>query len=147
MRTTVMLVAVAASAVALAGCGGDDGASTADATATETAATTPPPPPPETTTTTTTTPVKPQAQVVTIRVVGGQPQGGIQRPTIEQGEKAVLVVRSDAAGGVHVHGYDLEKDLVPGRPVRIPFTANLPGRFEVELHPTDTLLAVLEVQP
>lgn len=143
---TVMLVAVAASAVALAGCGGDDGTSTTDATDTETVATTPPPPPPETTTTTS-APATPQAKVVAIRVVGGQPQGGIQRPTIEQGTKVVLVVRTDSGEGVHLHGYDLEKDVVPGKPVRIPFTANLPGRFEVELHPTDTLLAVLEVRP
>jgi len=29
----------------------------------------------------------------------------------------------------------------------MPFTANIAGRFEVELHPTDALLAVIEVEP
>ena len=36
---------------------------------------------------------------------------------------------------------------MPGKPVRIPLTAKLPGRFEVELHHPDALLAVLEVRP
>ena len=34
-----------------------------------------------------------------------------------------------------------------GKPVRLPFTANIAGRFELELHQTDTLLAVIEVKP
>jgi hypothetical protein len=149
MRFAVML-AVLASALTVAGCGGDD--STAADTTTETVATTPQTTETETTTTetttdaTTTTPAA-QAKVITIRVVKGVPQGGIQRPTIDQGDKVVLVVRTDSGEGVHLHGYDIEKDVVPGKPVRLPFTANIAGRFELELHPTDTLLAVLEVKP
>jgi ABC-type glycerol-3-phosphate transport system substrate-binding protein len=140
------MLAVAASALTLAGCGGDS--STEADTATETVATTP-----QTTTTETqateptATTAAPQAKVITIRVVKGVPQGGIQRPTIDQGDKVVLVVRTDSGEAVHLHGYDIEKDVVPGKPVRLPFTADIAGRFEVELHPTDTLLAVLEVKP
>jgi hypothetical protein len=48
---------------------------------------------------------------------------------------------------VHLHGYNIEKPVVPGKPVRLPFTASIAGRFEVELHPTDSLLAVIEVEP
>ena len=77
----------------------------------------------------------------------GVPQGGIQRPTIDKGDKVVLVVRTDSGEAVHLHGYNIEKEVVPGKAVRLPFTANIAGRFEVELHPTDALLAVLEVQP
>ena len=141
MKIAVMLAAVAASVIALAGCGGDDG--TDAVTTTETVPTAP------TTQTQTTTPTTPaaQAKVITIRVVGGVPQGGIQRPTIDQGDKVVLVVRTDSGEAVHLHGYNIEKEIVPGTPVRLPFTANIAGRFEVELHPTDTLLAVLEVKP
>jgi ABC-type glycerol-3-phosphate transport system substrate-binding protein len=141
MKIAVMLAAVAASVIALAGCGGDDG--TDAVTTTETVATAP------TTQTQTTTQTAPaaQAKVITIRVVGGVPQGGIQRPTIAQGDKVVLVVRTDSGEAVHLHGYNIEKEIVPGTPVRLPFTANIAGRFEVELHPTDTLLAVLEVKP
>ena len=85
--------------------------------------------------------------MITVNVVKGVPQGGIQRPTVDKGDKVVLVVRTDSGEAVHLHGYNIEKDVVPGTPVRVPFTADLAGRFELELHPTDTLLAVLEVQP
>jgi ABC-type glycerol-3-phosphate transport system substrate-binding protein len=143
MRIATLIAVLALGAVGLAGCGGDDNAADA-VTTTETATTA--------TTSETggeTTPTTPaaQAKVITIRVVGGQPQGGIQRPTIDQGDKVVLVVRTDSGEAVHLHGYNIEKEIVPGKPLRLPFTANIAGRFEVELHPTDTLLAVLEVKP
>jgi ABC-type glycerol-3-phosphate transport system substrate-binding protein len=143
MRIAMLIAALAMGAVGLAGCGGDDNAADA-VTTTETATTA--------TTTETggeTTPTTPaaQAKVITIRVVGGQPEGGIQRPTIDQGDKVVLVVRTDSGDAVHLHGYNIEQEIVPGKPLRLPFTANIAGRFEVELHPTDTLLAVLEVKP
>ena len=146
MKLAVILAALAVSPFALAGCGGDD--STEAVTTTETVATAPTDATTTTDTTasTTTTPAA-QAKVITVRVVGGQPQGGIQRPTVDQGDKVVLVVRTDSGEGVHLHGYNIEKDVVPGKPVRLPFTANIAGRFEVELHPTDTLLAVIEVKP
>ena len=142
MRIALMLAAVAACAIALAGCGGDS--STTDAvTTTETTTAT------DTTATTQTTATTPAAQtkVITVNVVKGVPQGGIQRPTIDKGDKVVLVVNTDSGEAVHLHGYNIEKEVVPGKAVRLPFTANIAGRFEVELHPTDALLAVLEVQP
>ena len=77
----------------------------------------------------------------------GRPRGGIKRPKLQKGDKIVLVVRSDAGEEVHVHGYDVERKLTPGKPLRIPITTSIPGRFEVELHHPDVLLAVLEVQP
>ncbi|HET7368801.1 MAG TPA: hypothetical protein VFI83_10590 [Gaiella sp.] len=143
MRIATLIAVLALGAVGLAGCGGDDDA--ADAVTTTDTATT------ATTTatggeTTSTTPAA-QAQVITIRVVDGQPQGGIQRPTIDQGDKVVLVVRTDSGEAVHLHGYNIEQEIVPGKPLRLPFTANIAGRFELELHPTDALLAVLEVKP
>ena len=134
------LVVIVAMLVLVAGCGGDD--STEAVTTTETVATAPT----DTTASTTTTPAA-QATVIPIRVVNGQPQGGIQRPKVDQGDKVVLVVRTNSGEGVHLHGYNIEKPVVPGKPVRLPFTASIAGRFEVELHPTDTLLAVLEVKP
>lgn len=149
MRRTFLLGSIVASALVLAGCGGD-----ADTGATET--TTPTEPavthtmPTETETTpaeTETTPVAPKPTTVSIRVVGGVPQGGIKRPKVKQGDRVVIVVRSDAGEAVHVHGYAVERTITPGTPVRLPFTATIPGRFEVELHHPDALLAVVEVRP
>jgi hypothetical protein len=146
MKLAVMLAAIAACAFALAGCGGDD--NTEAVTTTETVATAPADTTTttDTTTSTTTTPAA-QTTVIPIRVVNGQPQGGIQRPKVDQGDKVVLVVRTDSGEAVHLHGYNIEKPVVPGKPVRLPFTASIAGRFEVELHPTDSLLAVIEVEP
>jgi len=145
MRVALMLAAVAAGAIALAGCGGE---STNDAvTTTETTATAPTTTTDTSATQTTATTPASEAKVITVNVVKGIPQGGIQRPTVKRGDKVVLVVRTDSGEAVHLHGYNIEKEVVPGKAVRLPFTANIAGRFEVELHPTDALLAVIEVQP
>jgi hypothetical protein len=140
-----MLFAFAASVLALAGCGG--GSSQADATTETTQATTPATTTTETITAETTTTSAPKPRTITVVVEAGRPRGGIQRPTVDKGEKVVLVVRTDAGEEVHLHGYDIEKPVTPGTPVRISLTANLPGRFELELHHPDALLAVIEVKP
>ena len=152
MRPAVMLFALVASALALAGCGG--GSSQADATTetdtgTETArATTPATTPTETAMDTETmTTSAPKPRTITVVVEAGRPRGGIARPTVAKGDKVVVVVRTDAGEEVHLHGYDIEKPVTPGMPLRIPFTANLAGRFELELHHPDALLAVIEVEP
>lgn len=150
MKAVATLFAVVASGLALAGCGGDGSSETTAATTTT--ATTPPAVTTETTATPTVTtkPAAPAAEkprTITIVVAKGRPQGGIQRPSVEKGERVVLVIRSDAGEQVHLHGYDIEKTVTPGTPVRIPFTASLPGRFELEMHHPDALLAVVEVRP
>ena len=155
MKRIAILLAVAASAVGLAGCGGDDGdvaettgpaVTTTAPTETETQAET------ETQTETETTPAEttpaaPKPTTVAIRVVGGVPQGGIARPKVKKGDQVVIVIRSDAGESVHVHGYDVERTITPGKPVRLPLTATIPGRFEVEMHHPDAVLAVLTVNP
>ncbi len=153
MRVFATLCAVLIGAFVLAGCG-DDSASDEGAS-TETVATMPvgtettpaESTPSETTPTEPTTPAAPKPTTIAIRVVGGVPQGGIARPKLKKGDRAVIVVRADAGEEIHMHGYDLEKQVTPGKPVRLPFTATIPGRFEVELHHPDTLLAVVTVSP
>jgi heme/copper-type cytochrome/quinol oxidase subunit 2 len=61
------------------------------------------------------------------------------------GTPVTLVVTSDVADKVHVHGYDIEKDLTPGTPVTLQFDATVTGVFEVELHEADTVLLRLQV--
>ena len=149
MRVALMLAAVTAGAIALAGCGGDstnDAVTTTETTATAPTTTTTTADTTTTTETTQTTPAS-EAKVIMVNVVKGVPKGGIQRPTVDKGDKVVLVVRTDSGEAVHLHGYNIEKDVLPGQAVRMPFTANIAGRFEVELHPTDALLAVVEVKP
>lgn len=80
-------------------------------------------------------------------IVGGEPRGGIQRDSIAQGRNVVITVTSDVADEVHVHGYDLMADVAPGAPATIRFTADAPGRFEIELENTGVQIAELEVRP
>jgi hypothetical protein len=114
-----------------------------------------PPPPPTipttnatTTTRTTTTTTKPPGPT-TIRIVfrRGRVVGGLRRARLERGAQAVLVVRADVSDHVHLHGYDVMRDVSPGRPARLRFRATIPGRFEVELEDRHLQIAQLEVRP
>jgi hypothetical protein len=139
MRYSISLLLLTG-AVALAGCGGGS-KSSAPTTSTVAPATTTVP---STTTTTTTTKTTTTAGPVTIRVLikGGKPVGGIQRATVKKGQKVAIVVHSDVADEVHVHGYDLHKDVDAGGTVRIVFPATITGVFEAELE--DRKLQIIE---
>lgn len=129
MRYSIPLLLVAG-AFALAGCGGG-GKSSAPTTTTAPSTTTTRTTSTTNTTTTTTTTAGP----VTIRVLikGGKPVGGIRRATVKKGQEVAIVVHSDVADEVHVHGYDLHKDVEAGGSVRIVFPATITGVFEAEL--------------
>jgi len=141
MRYSISLLLLTG-AVALAGCGGGS-KSSAPTTSTVAPATTTVPST-TTTTTTTTTKTTTTAGPVTIRVLikGGKPVGGIQRATVKKGQKVAVVVHSDVADEVHVHGYDLHKDVDAGGTVRIEFPATITGVFEAELE--DRKLQIIE---
>lgn len=84
----------------------------------------------------------------TIVVNNGQPDGGLKHLTLKKGGTVDLAVTSNIADEVHIHGYDIEKEVKAGGTVKFHFTANMDGVFEVEVHkPTDTQIAALEVQP
>ena len=147
-RTTVLLVAAAllTGSLALASCGGDDGGASGTTTETTTQTTSDTVTATETTTTTTEPEVE-QPIVVGIRVVDGAAEGGIVRRTVERGDRVVVVVRSDVVDHVHLHGYDVMRDVAPGRPARLPFRATIPGRFEVELEDRGVQIADITVNP
>src|ERR1700750_1531336 len=47
-------------------------------------------------------------------VKDGKPDGGIKKLEYTKGDQVRLVVRSDVADEIHVHGYDLKKDVPAG---------------------------------
>jgi heme/copper-type cytochrome/quinol oxidase subunit 2 len=77
----------------------------------------------------------------------GDGSGSIRRVTIERDQRVTLIVSSDVADEVHVHGYDLMADVAPGSPARISFEASVPGRFDVELESRAIQIAELRVSP
>jgi heme/copper-type cytochrome/quinol oxidase subunit 2 len=89
---------------------------------------------------------EPEAVEIEVEVEEGRVEGP-DRPRIRQGERVVLVVKSDVADEVHVHGYDLSAEVAPGQPARVRFRANVAGVFEVELEHTGLLLLELEITP
>ncbi len=82
-----------------------------------------------------------------VRVRDGKPVGGVQKLEFEKGETAEFFVNSDVSDHVHVHGYDLMKDVTPGKPVKFRFKANIDGQFEIELEDRALEIATLRVNP
>ena len=99
------------------------------------------------TSTSTSTATTPEPAVQTVRVVNGQPAGGIKTISYTKGDQIRLKVQSDTADEIHVHGYDLKKDVTAGGSVEFDFKATIEGRFEVELENAGTQIAMLEVDP
>ena len=85
-------------------------------------------------------------QRIEVRVAGGAVSGDTGRVPVAAGNQVTLVVTSDVADEVHVHGYDLTADVSPDRPAELAFEATIPGVFEVELHDAGTVLLTLQVQ-
>ena len=128
-RLPAALVAVASTAVVLAGCAGTPPqAAGRSATASSDAAATGAP-----------------DQRIEVQVSGGQVRGDTGRVPVAAGSHVTLVVTSDVADEVHVHGYDVEQELSPGQPAEIVLDATIPGVFEVELHEAGTTLLSLQV--
>ncbi|WP_369132726.1 hypothetical protein [Modestobacter sp. I12A-02662] len=86
------------------------------------------------------------ARVIALVVSAGAVSGESGRAVVELGSPVRIEVTADLLDEVHVHGYDLTADTVPGQPVSVEFTADIPGVFEVELHESGLLLTRLQVQ-
>lgn len=67
--------------------------------------------------------------------------------SFEKGQTVRFRVRHPTAEEVHVHGYDISKDLEPGKTATVSFKADITGIFEIELEHSGTLLAKLKVVP
>jgi hypothetical protein len=85
--------------------------------------------------------------VIELTIKGGDVQGGVRREAVKQGSAVTLRITSDEADELHVHGYDLKTDLVPGQSTDLTFLAKIPGVFEVELERLGKKVLELEVRP
>ena len=96
--------------------------------------------------------VPPEPVVTRIEIRGGEVAGGPADIEVTKGDAVRIVVSSDAADNLHLHGYDIERKAAPGRPARFKFTADVEGIFEIESHVAedvgrDPLIAKLTVEP
>lgn len=86
-------------------------------------------------------------KVPTIVVKNGKPVGGIRDLTYNKGEQIHFVVDSDVSDEVHVHGYDIMKDVKAGGSVSFDFPASIEGVFEAELEGRKEQIIQLTVNP
>jgi hypothetical protein len=98
------------------------------------------------TTGTATEPAAPPAPP-TVRVVNAKPQGGVKKLNFNKGDQIRFRIVSDTADEIHVHGYDLMKDVPKGGSVTFSFKGSIDGRFVVELEGHGEQIAELDVAP
>ena len=118
-------------------------AATTTAPETTAPATTAEPPP---ATTAPTPPRLPALVRIRLEVRSAEP-GLVRRFSVKEGRQVAIIVRSELSDHIHLHGYDLMADVAPGAPGTIRFTADVPGRFELELEDRGVQIAELEVRP
>src|SRR4051794_22379040 len=132
------VIVVAIAVLVIARGGGDD--ETTTTTPTNTTAKT------KTGTATNDTPA-PAIPLHRIVVKDAKPVGGIQQIKVNKGDPIRIAVASDTADEIHIHGYDLMKDVEAGGGVRFAFKATSDGNYEIELEEHKEQIAQLTVEP
>ncbi len=93
-------------------------------------------------------PAPPTPTFTTVTVRGGKPVGGIKKIEISKGDRARIEITSpDTTDEIHLHGYDLKRDLKAGGSVRFSFVAKSDGIYEIELEGAGVQIAELVVNP
>ena len=135
-RAPALVVCASLSMVTIAGCGGS---SSDDAgppvTRRELPAETSPTSPTSAT----------EVRAIEVALAGGQVQGGRRTERVELGEEVRIRATSDVAEELHVHTYDRRVELQPSQPAEVVFTADIPGRHEVEFEKSGRQALTLEV--
>jgi FtsP/CotA-like multicopper oxidase with cupredoxin domain len=134
------VIAVVAIVIFAAGGGSDEDAGTPAAQETSTPTATPSADGGESTPTPTPT-ATPKPQPPLLRA------GKVTDLRVTQGETVRFRIRNDGPDHVHVHGYDLMKDLEPGQTATMSFKATITGIFEIELEDAGEQIAELRVDP
>jgi heme/copper-type cytochrome/quinol oxidase subunit 2 len=127
------VIAIVAVVILASSGGGDDAGTSAQATSTAT------PAPGAAETATPTATAQPQPPLVT--------GNGVEKLRFKQGDTVRFRVRANTADEVHVHGYDLKKDVEPGQTVTFSFPASITGIFEIEFENAGKQIAQLRVDP
>jgi hypothetical protein len=73
--------------------------------------------------------------------------GKVAKLRFDEGETVRFRVRSDKPEHVHIHGYDIVKDVEPGKTANVAFKATITGIFEVEFEDSAEQIAELRVDP
>ena len=87
-------------------------------------------------------------QTIEINLENGKPTEKVgPTVTVAKGDKLTLVITSDSAQEIHVHGLDTYIEVPAGETVTKTLTIGLAsGSYEVEVHETEILLFNLQVK-
>jgi hypothetical protein len=91
-------------------------------------------------------------KVFDLKIERGRVAQNLRRLRVTQGDDVRLRVTSDTPTVLHLHGYDIEKKVVPGEVTEFQFKARAAGRFSLSIHGHGSShhhdpLLVLEVHP
>jgi FtsP/CotA-like multicopper oxidase with cupredoxin domain len=64
----------------------------------------------------------------------GAPVGGVREIQVAKGDPIRLDVTPDVPAEVHVHGYEVAKEVEADQTAKLAFPATAEGVFEVEVH-------------
>ena len=73
--------------------------------------------------------------------------GKVTKLDFKEGETVRFRVRHDEPEHVHIHGYDIMRDVEAGKVARVSFKATIDGIFEIEFEDAGTPIAELRVDP
>lgn len=131
----------------LAACGGGAATSGASSSGAGSSATAPPAATSGSSTSSSSTPSgSPAQRTVAVTVTGSRVTPSPRTVDLGVGETMTLTVTSDHADQLHVHGFDIEKELPAGTPVSVELTGESPGVYEVETHHPELRLLKIAVR-
>jgi hypothetical protein len=88
----------------------------------------------------------PELEQIDFAIADGRAEPPLERVTVARGTTVRITVTSDQPDELHLHGYDLTAELVPGQAGVIEFVADQAGLFELETHESALVLLQLQVQ-
>ncbi len=79
-------------------------------------------------------PEGPAERVFDLRIEDGKVAENMRVVRVTQGDTVRLRWTTGAPVVLHLHGYDIEKEVTPGEVTEFAFTARATGRFPVNVH-------------
>ena len=83
----------------------------------------------------------------TVEFRNGEPVGGVLGIDVDEGDPIKFRVRSDIADEVHIHGFDISREVPAGGSVTFSFPADITGIYEAEMEQLGVQIVELQVNP
>ena len=87
----------------------------------------------------------PAPPVPTIRIQGDALAGDVEQIDVSTGETVRFRVVADQPWDLHVHGYEVDDQVQPGKPLLVSFPAEIEGSFEAEIHGETAEFPIAEI--